>query len=533
MKKILQLLVLVIGVIAYAQTPIYHFNFDNTLYDTSNTVNFVINPGVLSNAQPTFLNGENSGSMGLQVTGSYNVQANLVNLPQGNAARTIMMRVRSFPTSSAVNALWNYGNSSDLQGLGLKHDNISGSTLTTFAFGTGNETGTSNSGIDSLSSNWYLLTVTYDGTTLKTYKNSMLLYSQTISLNTNGTLLKLGQFINESTTVSSVGFRVDDLQIFDTALNIQQIGNVYSYGANLNNGLLAFYDFEDNLDSSTGNHNLSASGSVNYVIGVEGGSSKCASFTGSSLAYNTSLDGVLSNQIYTIAFWEYRPNVSNSAYDTSFEAFGSNYFRVRQGTIRLGAAYSSANYFTEIDVQNPNFLGTWKHYAIVFKRLGSSTVLYLYENGILKGSTSIPTAQNLYKFNNKFTIGGGTDSAGGFMSSKFAHSYIDKFFVYNRELTVQEINLIKDQPQIALLSNQDFNSNYALKVNLYPNPVNDILNIETDLDIQSAEIYNMQGQKVLTSNQKQCNVSGLTSGVYMVRIQDAEDKIATKKIVIK
>ncbi|MQP53311.1 T9SS type A sorting domain-containing protein [Flavobacterium sp. LMO9] len=69
-------------------------------------------------------------------------------------------------------------------------------------------------------------------------------------------------------------------------------------------------------------------------------------------------------------------------------------------------------------------------------------------------------------------------------------------------------------------------------INVFPNPVNDVLNIETVLDIQSVEIYNIQGQKVLSSNQKQINVSDLAAGMYMVRIQDADNNIATKKIVI-
>jgi alpha-tubulin suppressor-like RCC1 family protein len=68
---------------------------------------------------------------------------------------------------------------------------------------------------------------------------------------------------------------------------------------------------------------------------------------------------------------------------------------------------------------------------------------------------------------------------------------------------------------------------------VFPNPVRDVLNIETDLDIQSVEIYNIQGQKVLSSNQKQINVSDLAAGIYMVQIQDIENNIATKKVVIK
>ena len=82
------------------------------------------------------------------------------------------------------------------------------------------------------------------------------------------------------------------------------------------------------------------------------------------------------------------------------------------------------------------------------------------------------------------------------------------------------------------LSTVDFNQN-NLDVALYPNPVNDLLNIETVLELQSVEIYNIQGQKVLSSNQKQINVSNLAAGMYMVRIQDADNNIATKKVIIK
>ena len=82
------------------------------------------------------------------------------------------------------------------------------------------------------------------------------------------------------------------------------------------------------------------------------------------------------------------------------------------------------------------------------------------------------------------------------------------------------------------LSSSNFTQN-NLEVALYPNPVRDILNIEIENDIQSIEIYNIQGQKVLSSNQKQINVSDLATGMYMVRIQDIDNNIATKKIVIK
>ena len=68
---------------------------------------------------------------------------------------------------------------------------------------------------------------------------------------------------------------------------------------------------------------------------------------------------------------------------------------------------------------------------------------------------------------------------------------------------------------------------------MYPNPVNDILNIQTDLDIQSVDFLNVNGQKVLTSNQKQINVSLLPAGVYIVRVQDKSNNVVIKKVVVK
>jgi hypothetical protein len=68
---------------------------------------------------------------------------------------------------------------------------------------------------------------------------------------------------------------------------------------------------------------------------------------------------------------------------------------------------------------------------------------------------------------------------------------------------------------------------------VYPNPVSDILNIETSLGIQSVEFINFNGVKVLSSNQKQINVSQLPSGIYIVRIQDLADNVVMKRVVIK
>ena len=52
-------------------------------------------------------------------------------------------------------------------------------------------------------------------------------------------------------------------------------------------------------------------------------------------------------------------------------------------------------------------------------------------------------------------------------------------------------------------------------------------------EVKSVEIYSLQGQKVLTSNSKNINVSNLSKGMYLVRIEDSNNAVSTQKLIIK
>jgi len=71
-------------------------------------------------------------------------------------------------------------------------------------------------------------------------------------------------------------------------------------------------------------------------------------------------------------------------------------------------------------------------------------------------------------------------------------------------------------------------------ISVYPNPAHDIIRIETRsiASVQSVDLYNVTGQKVLSSNEKEINVSGLEPGVYFVRINCGEN-IFTERVIIK
>lgn len=79
------------------------------------------------------------------------------------------------------------------------------------------------------------------------------------------------------------------------------------------------------------------------------------------------------------------------------------------------------------------------------------------------------------------------------------------------------------------------NSDHEQKLNfiLYPNPATDYFTIEMENEVKSVEIYSLQGQKVVASASKSINVSDLSSGIYLIRIEDQNHAVATQKLIIE
>lgn len=79
------------------------------------------------------------------------------------------------------------------------------------------------------------------------------------------------------------------------------------------------------------------------------------------------------------------------------------------------------------------------------------------------------------------------------------------------------------------LAHNDVPENENVAVAVYPNPVKDRLTIQAE-SLQSVEVYNLVGQKLMRSTETVIDLSGLTEGVYFVRIE-MSDKTVTKRIV--
>ncbi|MEP3385026.1 MAG: T9SS type A sorting domain-containing protein, partial [Flavobacteriaceae bacterium] len=94
----------------------------------------------------------------------------------------------------------------------------------------------------------------------------------------------------------------------------------------------------------------------------------------------------------------------------------------------------------------------------------------------------------------------------------------------------------------ATVDGQDFTDSVTVKVTVQdaithvsPNPVTNTLNIITTSDVQlkNAKIYSMSGEELLTDVSNQIDVSSLSSGMYILKIESVDGQIQMIKILKK
>lgn len=65
---------------------------------------------------------------------------------------------------------------------------------------------------------------------------------------------------------------------------------------------------------------------------------------------------------------------------------------------------------------------------------------------------------------------------------------------------------------------------------LYPNPTNGLVHIEAQ-DLQSYEVYNLLGQKLLSGTNEVINLQELSKGTYIVKVRTQTGEVMTSKVV--
>lgn len=86
---------------------------------------------------------------------------------------------------------------------------------------------------------------------------------------------------------------------------------------------------------------------------------------------------------------------------------------------------------------------------------------------------------------------------------------------------------------VEIIDNGNSIEEYENRFNIYPNPVNDKLTIETSEEVKAVNIYNLLGVAVYSTNsfvQNEINVSGLLEGVYFITIETDKGEIVKRFI---
>ena len=164
---------------------------------------------------------------------------------------------------------------------------------------------------------------------------------------------------------------------------------------------------------------------------------------------------------------------------------------------------------------------------MVYNKSGTTNnkEFYVYVNGVLQaGFAPIANVPQLYKFNSNFVIGGGG------MASKYFKGYIDEFYIYNRALEQTEIAAVRDNTTAPVLGTETIENESSITI--YPNPATTVLNV-VGTAVDKVEVYNLQGQKVMTGFTGSFVVEHLHSGVYLVRITNTEGVVTVQRFIKK
>jgi len=311
----------------------------------------------------------------------------------------------------------------------------------------------------------------------------------------------------------------------DNSLNRSENSNQASATATGVNALVADYDFEGNtLDSSINLNHCATYTTPAYTTGYIG--SQALNFTGSNFAQLPA--DVANYQEITVAAWVYR---NGGGFQQRIFDFGNGeqeymYLSPNSagvGNMRFGISIGSWQQEQGLNVpQLPN--NSWKHVAVT---LGSSGVR-IYVDGVMVGENTGITLNPTDFGPVKNYIG-----RSQFNSDSYFIGRIDDFRIYNYELPPEQITSLYNgtlSTEEPVLENS---------VTIWPNPANDVLHITTrNHTFSSLSMFDLNGRMILHQNVKitpniDFDISNLTSGIYILKLNTDNAESVIKKVVIR
>ena len=192
--------------------------------------------------------------------------------------------------------------------------------------------------------------------------------------------------------------------------------------------------------------------------------------------------------------------------------FVKRHFEITPTTNPINATGKITLYFTQQEFNDFNDLNTVKLPINATDNAGIANVLLEKRGGTSNNGFGLPNTYN----GNIVTINPtDSDIVWNAQNSRWQITFdvagFSGFFLKTQSATLKS----------------DVFSNNESRINLYPNPVNDMLNIQSTAEITVTKVYNIVGQEVKNIPGKitQIDMSDLVSGVYVVKISnDSKDQ---------
>lgn len=304
----------------------------------------------------------------------------------------------------------------------------------------------------------------------------------------------------------------------DNSLNTSKYSNEVSAATTGAKALVEDLKFEGNtLDSTVNLNHGAASGKISYVTGKEG---KAIVFDGKDAFVQ--LPPTLANYpAITIAAWVYWKNGASGQHLFDFGNDSTHCMFLTPGNTFGKMDFSIENGGSEQQLEAPELPDRkWTHVTVT---LGSSGAK-IYVNGVLCAEDSTFTISPLDFKPVLNYIGRGQSP---FTACFFG--YLDDFRIYNYALSAS---------QIAKLANASHVNYSSSHLSIGPVPADNILyvNYTTANNTGSSivSVINMNGKTVLSediNSGTELNVSGLPSGVYMVKLTNNKESLIKKLII--
>ena len=278
------------------------------------------------------------------------------------------------------------------------------------------------------------------------------------------------------------------------------------------NSLVTEYNFNNTMQNTNGSNPFSTTNGVSFTTDRNGNPNSALNIT------NTGSSATITNLPYassarTVSLW-----VKMNSFNANF-----NFIYCYGTASNYNGTYFNPNNLYHFAIGSSHAFAVtnsidWTHFVFVY----DGTQSKIYKNGVLLSTAALTV--NTQNNNNIFTLGLTEQGA-----QNYFNGVIDDLKIYNYAISDTDITSLYTNNT---LTTESFNSK-NLQATMYPNPTSDTFNIEMENEVKLVEIFSLQGQKVMSSNSKNVTVSNLSKGIYLVRIEDENNAVATQKLIIK